>query len=136
METIDWLLDSDPAISWQAMRDLTDASPAALGAERARVPREGLGAEILASQGGDGSWHRNDAPDWLPTLYTMLLLGLGLRELSMAPHQVPQIKRVVRSVRMDQARELAARVLTLDGADVVIEHLRAALRTALPEPAD
>jgi phosphotransferase system enzyme I (PtsI) len=69
-------------------------------------------------------------------LYTMLLLGLGLRELSMAPHQVPQIKRVVRSVRMDQARELAARVLTLDGADVVIEHLRAALRTALPEPAD
>jgi hypothetical protein len=74
METIDWLLDSDPAISWQAMRDLTDASPAALGAERARVPREGLGAEILASQGGDGSWHRTDAPDWLPTLYTMLLL--------------------------------------------------------------
>ena len=74
MDTIDWLLDSDPAISWQAMRDLTDASPAAIAAERARVPREGIGAEILACQGSDGSWHRTDAPVWLPTLYTLLLL--------------------------------------------------------------
>src|SRR5580765_831171 len=74
MNPIDWLLDSDPAIRWQAMRDLTDASPAAVAAERARVPREGVGADILARQGSDGSWHRADAPDWLPTLYTMLLL--------------------------------------------------------------
>ena len=74
MDTIDWLLDSDPAISWQAMRDLTDASPAAIAAERARVPQEGIGAEILARQESDGSWHRTDAPVWLPTLYTLLLL--------------------------------------------------------------
>ena len=74
MDTINWLLDSDPAISWQAMRDLTDASPAAIAAERARVPREGIGVEILARQGSDGSWHRADAPVWLPTLYTLLLL--------------------------------------------------------------
>ena len=74
MDTIDWLLDSDPAIRWQAMRDLTDASPAAVAAERARVPREGVGAEILARQGSDGAWHRADAPDWLPTLFTMQLL--------------------------------------------------------------
>ena len=74
MDTIDWLLDSDPAISWQAMRDLTDASPAAVAAERSRVARAGIGAEILARQGSDGSWHRTDAPDWLPTLFTMLLL--------------------------------------------------------------
>lgn len=74
MNTIDWLLDSDPAISWQAMRDLTDASPASIAAERSRVPREGIGAEILASQGVDGSWHLADEPDWLPTLYTLLLL--------------------------------------------------------------
>jgi hypothetical protein len=74
VNTIDWLLDSDPAISWQAMRDLTDASPAAIAAERARVPREGIGAEVLASQGVDGPWHRADAPDWLPTLFTFQLL--------------------------------------------------------------
>lgn len=74
MDTIDWLLDSDPAVSWQAMRDLTDASPAAVAAERGRVAREGIGAEILVRQGPDGSWHRTDAPDWLPTLFTLLLL--------------------------------------------------------------
>lgn len=74
MDALDWLLDSDPAIRWQVMRDLTDASPAAIAAERARVPREGLGAKILACQGSDGSWHRPDARDWLPTLFTMQLL--------------------------------------------------------------
>jgi hypothetical protein len=74
VELLDWLLDSDPAIRWQAMRDLSDASPATIAAERARVPREGLGADILACQGGDGAWHRAGAPDWLPTLFTLQLL--------------------------------------------------------------
>ena len=71
---VDWLLDSDPAIRWQALRDLTDASAAEIAAERARVAREGLGAEILASQGSDGAWHRAAEPDWLPTLFTAQLL--------------------------------------------------------------
>ena len=74
VNTVDWLLDSDPAIRWQVMRDLTDASPAAIAAERARVSREGLGAEILARQEPNGSWPRADAPIWLPTLFTLLLL--------------------------------------------------------------
>ena len=74
MDTLSWLLDSDPAISWQAMRDLTDASPATIAATRARVSREGTGAEILARQELDGSWHRDDAPVWLPTLFTLLFL--------------------------------------------------------------
>ncbi len=71
---IDWLLDSDPAIRWQAMRDLTDASPAAIAGERARVPHEGIGAAILASQQPDGAWRRPDAPAWLTTLFTLQLL--------------------------------------------------------------
>jgi hypothetical protein len=74
MDTIDWLLESDPAIRWQAMRDLTDASPATIAAERDRVGHEGIGAEILAQQGSDGAWHRANAPTWLPTVYTVLLL--------------------------------------------------------------
>jgi hypothetical protein len=74
VDTLDWLLDSDPAICWQAMRDLADAPAAALKAERARVAHEGLGAEILARQGTDGAWHRAEAPDWLPTLFTLQLL--------------------------------------------------------------
>ena len=71
---MDWLLDSDPALRWQAMRDLTDAGPAAIAAERARIPREGLGAAILSMQGSNGAWRRADAPLWLPTLFTLLLL--------------------------------------------------------------
>jgi hypothetical protein len=74
VDTIDWLLDSDPAIRWQAMRDLARASPDAIAAERARIPLEGVGAAILACQGSDGAWHRTDAPDWLPTLFTMMFL--------------------------------------------------------------
>jgi len=74
MDPIDWLLDSDPAIRWQTMRDLTGDQPATIAVERARVAREGLAANILASQGADGPWHRTDAPDWLPTLFTVQLL--------------------------------------------------------------
>jgi hypothetical protein len=74
VEALDWLLDSDPAIRWQVMRDLADYSPQAAAAERARVAREGIGAKILACQGSDGAWHRSGAPDWLPSLFTMIFL--------------------------------------------------------------
>jgi len=74
IRTLDWLLDSDPAIRWQAMRDLTDASATTIAAERARVSLEGLGARILALQQPDGTWHRASRPAWLSTLFTSLLL--------------------------------------------------------------
>ena len=74
MDTVDWLLDSDPAIRWQALRDLTDASPGAIAVERARVAHEGLGAEILACQEPDGAWRRPGARTWLTTLFTLQLL--------------------------------------------------------------
>src|SRR5262245_41292387 len=53
---IQWLLDSDPAIRWQAMRDLIGAPAEEVATERARVAREGAGARLLALQGADGSW--------------------------------------------------------------------------------
>jgi hypothetical protein len=74
MSTLDWLLASDPAIRWQATRDLTNASPAAIASERARIPCEGLGAAILGLQNPDGAWRRPEAPAWLTTLFTMQLL--------------------------------------------------------------
>lgn len=70
-ETIDWLLNSDPAIRWQVMRDLTNADPAAVAAERARVAREGLGARILLSRRPDGAWRVTGKPTWLSTLFTL-----------------------------------------------------------------
>jgi hypothetical protein len=56
MATIDWLLDSDPAIRWQVLRDLVDAPADEVAAERARVATEGWGARLLDLQDDDGTW--------------------------------------------------------------------------------
>jgi hypothetical protein len=56
MTVIDWLLDSDPSIRWQVMRDLTHEPAELVAAERARVAHEGWGARLLDLQGGDGQW--------------------------------------------------------------------------------
>ncbi|HEX4211816.1 MAG TPA: hypothetical protein VIA06_00645 [Candidatus Dormibacteraeota bacterium] len=56
MDVIDWLMDSDPAIRWQVMRDLVDAPKSDVRAERARVADEGWGARLLALQLEDGHW--------------------------------------------------------------------------------
>lgn len=64
-ETIEYLLAGDPAIRWQTLRDLTDASDAAVGAERARVAREGWGARLLSLQADDGRWDAGTyRPGW------------------------------------------------------------------------
>lgn len=51
-----WLLDSDPAIRWQVLRDLEDAPAEAVSAERDRVATEGWGAALLARRDDDGQW--------------------------------------------------------------------------------
>src|SRR5262245_66467822 len=51
-----WLLDSDPAIRWQVMRDLTGEAPDAIAAERSRIATEGWGARVLALQSPAGNW--------------------------------------------------------------------------------
>lgn len=75
-----WLLDSDPSIRWQVMRDLTNAPATEVTAERARVSTEGAGARLLALQGADGSWGGvawNHG--WNSTMHVLLLLrDMGL----------------------------------------------------------
>jgi hypothetical protein len=77
---IRWLLDSDPSIRWQVMRDMTDAPADAVTAERARVATEGAGARLLALQGADGrwggaTWNRG----WNSTMHVLMLLrDMGL----------------------------------------------------------
>ncbi|QKJ19955.1 hypothetical protein [Microbacterium hominis] len=53
---IEYLLQGDPAIRWQVKRDLLDAPPDEVAAERARVAVEGWGARMLAAQAPDGRW--------------------------------------------------------------------------------
>jgi hypothetical protein len=114
---VDWLLDSDPAIRWQAMRDLTDAAEDEVAAERARIANEGWGAKLLALQRPDGHWDggtpefrspeaakwweslpaaRRGAlfPEWTSTAWSLMLLrSFGLDPTS------GQARNAVRLVR-------------------------------------
>jgi hypothetical protein len=91
-----WLLDSDPSLRWQGMRDLTGASAIEVTAERARVATEGWGARLLALCGADGQWaggacfpadFRGEfsvGQPWTSTYPPLLLL----RDLGINPWQV------------------------------------------------
>jgi hypothetical protein len=79
---LDWLLDTDPSIRWQVMRDLTDAPVEIVAAERARVASEGWGAWLLGQQRPDGQWGDGVAsPFWWTNLYALLYL----RDLGVDP---------------------------------------------------
>ncbi len=77
---IAWLLDSDPSIRWQVLRDLIDAPAEVIATERARVATEGWGAGLLAHQRPDGQWGDDVAhPFWWSNLYTLVYLrDLGI----------------------------------------------------------
>jgi hypothetical protein len=68
---VEWLLDGDPAIRWQVMRDLLDEPAETWKAERRRTVDEGWVAELLACQGRDGEWPEGR---WTGTVWTLLLL--------------------------------------------------------------
>ncbi len=94
MTVIDWLLDSDPAIRWQVLRDLLDESPETVAKERTRVATEGWGARLLALQGSKGYWARTAwSRDWTDTIHSLELLRLlGLDPAS--PHAQSAIAKV------------------------------------------
>ncbi|HZG15592.1 MAG TPA: hypothetical protein VE710_11255 [Candidatus Bathyarchaeia archaeon] len=81
---VKWLLDSDPAIRWQVMRDITKEPDEIVTAERARVATEGWAARLLGLQGDEGHWGGDaDVRNWLSTTYTLVLLkDLGLEPSS------------------------------------------------------
>jgi hypothetical protein len=91
MIVIDWLLDSDPAIRWQVMRDLTHEASDAVAAERSRVATEGWGARLLALQGEDGQWGgRPWSHDWTDTFHVLELL----RRFGLEPGSVEARKAI------------------------------------------
>ncbi len=76
-----WLLDSDPAIRWQALRDLAGAPAADVAAARSRVAAEGWGARLLALQAPGGHWGAADDDGWMTTVDALQLL----RDLGVDP---------------------------------------------------
>ena len=111
MNVTDWLLDADPAIRWQVLRDLADAPPEKVAAERARVAAEGWGAELLALQDADGRWdggtYRPGWADdekpffdaWTATHFALVLL----RELGADPAD-PRVDGAIARVRDGDVR--------------------------------
>ena len=105
MTVLDWLLDSDPAIRWQTLRDLAGAPSDVVAAERAGVVARGWAARILALQGEDGQWEggalfparrppKAEGQPWTATAYSLVLLhDCG------ADPQCDQVRRAVARVR-------------------------------------
>lgn len=112
MTDMEWLLDSDPAIRWQVMRDLSDEPMDVVIAERARVGVEGWGAQLLALQDTEGRWdggtYRPGWVDeskpffdaWTATHFSLqLLCDLGLDPES--PEAIRAVSLVRENVRWD-----------------------------------
>jgi hypothetical protein len=79
MSAVDWLLDADPGIRWQAMRDLSDAPADQVASERARVATEGWGARLLALRRDDGLWDIGARDtEWITLLALLMLRDMGL----------------------------------------------------------
>ena len=107
---MDWLLDSDPAIRWQVLRDLADAPADIVARERARVASEGWGARLLALQGEDGQWEggalfparkaksgdveHSEGQPWTATAYSLVYL----QDFGVDPH-AEKVRRAVAQVR-------------------------------------
>jgi phosphotransferase system enzyme I (PtsI) len=66
-------------------------------------------------------------------IYTLLLLGLGLRQFSVTPHSIPEIKKIIRSTRLDEATQVAQEAFRLETARDVNNYLRDQTRRILPE---
>ena len=106
MTVLDWLLDSDPAIRWQVLRDLVHVPAEVVAAEHARVAAEGWGARLLALQGEDGQWaggacfpaegwrRGDEGQPWTATLPTLHLL----RDFGVDPCS-DRVRRAVALVR-------------------------------------
>src|SRR5262245_51835542 len=107
VNVLDWLLDSDPAIRWQVMRDLVHAPADVVASGRARVATEGWGARLLDMQGEDGQWAggacfpaqgwrraEGQGQPWTSTLPTLQLL----HDFGVDPH-ADRVRRAVAQVR-------------------------------------
>jgi hypothetical protein len=95
MTVVDWLLDSDPAIRWQVMRDLIHEPVGVVAGERSRIATEGWGARLLALQAPDGLWGGKAwSHDWTDTFHVLELL----RRFGLDP-QSEQARRAVDLVR-------------------------------------
>lgn len=65
--------------------------------------------------------------------YVLFLLGIGLRRFSMAPSDIPEIKKIIRSTTIAHAERVAKRALSFDTDRQVSNYLRDEVRKIAPE---
>jgi hypothetical protein len=94
MDVMKWLLDSDPAIRWQVMRDLNDEEARVVSAERSRIASEGWGARLLDSQSPRGQWGAGKDRGWMTTVHNLTLL----KDLGADP-QAQGVRRAIARIR-------------------------------------
>jgi hypothetical protein len=119
MDVMDWLLDSDPAIRWQVLRDLTDAPTDVVAAERARIVTDGWGARLLDLEDDDGQWDGGalfpgpideskgpgqfgEGQPWSATAYSLMLL----RDFGIDPENT-RVRRAIELVKENSHWEYA-----------------------------
>ena len=144
-----WLLEGDPAIRWQVLRDLAGAAREDVERERRRVASQGWGAQLLARQDPDGRWAGAlYSPKWISTTYTLLLLqrlGLpaghpralaGCRQIWQGAHFQDGGLTLARSVGHPEACITAMLVSLAFGFDYCDEHREGAVRWLLGQQLD
>ena len=67
--------------------------------------------------------------------FTLLLLGLGLRNFSVVPFIIPDLKKLIRSVSINEAKAIAVKALTFDDSAACLEYLKAETQKFLPDTA-
>lgn len=107
-DVTDWLLDSDPSIRWQVLRDLQDAPEPQWRRERALVETEGWGARLLGHQDADGQW---DGGSFIPRGFTQQEWTEVGQPWTTTSHVLSQL----RELGLDPASEAARRTVRLVG---------------------
>ena len=89
-------------------------------ASKRNSKREPTPVSLCGEMGGD--------PEFI-----MLLVGLGLRNISITPHNIPQIKKIIRSIDSRDALRVARRVLSFETPQQILNYLRDETRKILPD---
>ncbi|MGC4175066.1 hypothetical protein [Demequina sp.] len=118
MDVTSWLLDSDPSIRWQVLRDVVGAPADVVAEERSRVANEGWGAQLLDLQWEDGSWDggawgpadfseetwKTEGQAWTSTMWTLALLA-DLGVVPTDPRVAAAVEKVAANVKWEYAGE-------------------------------
>ncbi len=68
--------------------------------------------------------------------FVILLVGMGLRTLSITPHSIPEVKKVIRSINVSDAQRVARRVMSFEHSQQILSYLRDETRKVIPEAYD